>query len=81
MSIYKRGGTYWYKFMWSGELIRESAKTRNDKTARKIEAGHRTRLAEGLVDIREKLRLFPFPRARIDSPRTFALIIHAATVT
>ena len=54
MSIYKRGGTYWYKFMWSGELIRESAKTGNDKTARKIEAGHRTRLAEGLVDIREK---------------------------
>ncbi|MGA2857368.1 MAG: site-specific integrase [Candidatus Sulfotelmatobacter sp.] len=54
MGIYKRGDTYWYKFMWRGELIRESAKTGNDKTARKIEAAHRTRLAEGLVDIREK---------------------------
>jgi integrase len=54
MGIYKRGDVYWYKFMWRGKLIRESAKTGNDKTARKIEAGHRTRLAEGLVDIREK---------------------------
>lgn len=54
MSIYKRGGVYWYKFQWQGKLIRESAKTGNDKVARKIEAAHRTRLAEGLVDIREK---------------------------
>jgi len=54
MGIYKRGDVYWYKFMWAGKLIRESAKTGNDKTARKIEAAHRTRLAEGLVDIREK---------------------------
>jgi integrase len=54
VSIYKRGDVYWYKFMWRGKVIRESAKTGNDKVARKIEAGHRTRLAEGLVDIREK---------------------------
>jgi hypothetical protein len=26
MSIYKRGGIYWCKFMWNGELIRESTK-------------------------------------------------------
>jgi len=56
MSIYKRGEVYWYKFMWHGTLIRESAKTGNDKTARKMEAAHRTRLAEGLVGIREKKR-------------------------
>ncbi|MGB9072743.1 MAG: site-specific integrase [Terriglobales bacterium] len=54
MSIYKRGSVYWYKFMWSGQLIRESTKQGNDKTARKMEAAHRTRLAEGLVGIREK---------------------------
>jgi len=54
MSIYKRGSVYWYKFMWKGELIRESTKQGNDKVARRIEAGHRTRLAEGLVGIREK---------------------------
>lgn len=54
MGIYKRGGVYWYKFQWAGKVIRESAKTGNDKTARKIEAAHKTRLAEGLVDIRER---------------------------
>jgi integrase len=54
MSTYKRGDVYWYKFMWKGELIRESTKQGNDKVARRIEAGHRTRLAEGLVGIREK---------------------------
>jgi integrase len=54
MSIFKRGDVYWYKFMWNGRSIRESAKTGNDKTARKLEAAHKTRLAEGLVGIREK---------------------------
>jgi len=56
MSIYKRGEVYWYKFMWEGRLIRESTKQGNDKVARKMEAAHRTRLAEGLVGIREKKR-------------------------
>src|SRR5207248_2865469 len=56
MSIYKRGDVYWYKFMWQGELIRESTKQGNDKVARKMEAVHRTRLAEGLVGIREQKR-------------------------
>jgi integrase len=54
MSIYKRGDVYWYKFMWQGELIRESTKQGNDKQARKMEAAHRTALANGLVGIREK---------------------------
>jgi integrase len=54
MSIYKRGDVYWYKFMWQGELIRESTKQPNDKQARKMEAAHRTALANGLVGIREK---------------------------
>jgi integrase len=54
MSIYKRGGIYWYKFMWNGELIRESTKQGNDRKARNIESGHRTALANGLVGIREK---------------------------
>lgn len=54
MSIYKRGDVYWYKFMWNGRLVRQSTKQSNDKVARKMEAAHRTRLAEGLVGIREK---------------------------
>src|SRR5215467_522786 len=54
MSIYKRGDVYWYKFMWQGRLIRESTKQGNDKVARKMEAAHRTSLAQGLVGIRER---------------------------
>lgn len=52
--IYKRGNVYWYKFMWNGELIRESTKQGNDKVARNMESAHRTSLAKGEVGIREK---------------------------
>ena len=52
--IYKRGKFYWYKFMWQGELFRESTKQRNDKVARDMESAHRTSLAKGEVGIREK---------------------------
>jgi hypothetical protein len=54
--IYKRGkkGIYWYRFMWKGELIRESTHQTNDKVARNQESAHRTRLSNGEVGIREK---------------------------
>jgi hypothetical protein len=63
MAIYKRGKKYWYKFMWNGEMVRESTKQGNDRTARNMESAHRTALAQGLVGIREKkpvpvLRMF-----------------------
>lgn len=45
---------YWYKFIWNGELVRESTKQRNDKVARQMESAHRTSLAKGEVGIREK---------------------------
>jgi integrase len=51
--IYKRGKTYWYKFMWQGKLVRESTKQGNDKVARQMESAHRTSLAKGEVGIRE----------------------------
>jgi integrase len=54
MSIYKRGEVYWYKFMWKGQLVRESTKQGNDKVARQMEAAHRTSLAKGEVGIRDK---------------------------
>ena len=52
----KRGkcGTYWYKFMWQGRLVRESTKQGNDKVARQMESAHRTSLAKGEVGIRER---------------------------
>jgi integrase len=54
MSIYKRGGVYWYKFQWKGVLVRESTKQGSDKVARQMEAAHKTSLAKGEVGIREK---------------------------
>ncbi len=57
MSIYKRGDVYWYKFMWNGQMVRESTKQGNDKVARQMEAAHRTSLAKGEVGIREKKTL------------------------
>src|SRR5271165_4878038 len=54
VSIYKRGDMYWYKFMWKGQLVRESTKQGNDKVARQMEAAHRTSLAKGEVGIRER---------------------------
>lgn len=43
--IYKRGRTWWYKFVFAGATIRESTKQRNDKIARNMESEHRARLA------------------------------------
>ena len=54
MAIYKRGKTYWYKFMWNGKLVRESTKQGNDKVARNMESAHRTSLAKGEVGLRDK---------------------------
>lgn len=52
--IYKRRDVYWYKFMWSGKLIRKSTRQRNGKTARNMESAHRTSLAKGEVGIGER---------------------------
>jgi len=52
--IYKRGGIYWYKFVWQKKPVRESTKQGNDKVARQIEAAHKTALAKGEVGIRER---------------------------
>ncbi len=60
--IYKRGKTYWYKFMWSGKLVRESSKQGNGKVARNMESAHRTSLAKGEVGIREP-KLMPTLKA------------------
>lgn len=54
MSIFKRGRIYWYKFMWNGEMFRESTKQTNDRVARQMESAHRASLAKGEVGIREK---------------------------
>jgi len=56
MGVYKRGDTYWYRFNWNGERIRESTKQTNKRVAQQIEAAHRTALAKREVGIRDRSR-------------------------
>ncbi|MGA7315787.1 MAG: tyrosine-type recombinase/integrase [Silvibacterium sp.] len=59
MTIYKRGGVYWYKFKFNGEVIRESTGQGSDRRARQIEAAHRVRLAkqqDGREEALERLK-------------------------
>ena len=53
-SFRENGIANMYKFMWKGDLVRESTKQGNDRVARQMEAAHRTALAKGEVGIREK---------------------------
>jgi integrase len=50
----KESAVWWYEFVWNGERIRESTKVKNERKARNIEAAHRTRLAEGRMDIGQR---------------------------
>jgi integrase len=68
MSIFKRGRIYWYKFMWNGEMVRESTRQTNQHTARQMEAAHRASLAKGEVGIREKS---PIPKLRVFCKQRF----------
>lgn len=54
MSLYKRGGVYWYEFVFKGERIRKSTETGNQNVARQIEAAEYTKLAKGESGIEER---------------------------
>ena len=54
MSIFKRGKIYWFHFMFNGEHIQKSTKQGNPRTARQIEAAHKTALAKGEVGLVER---------------------------
>ena len=68
MAVYKQPKSkyWWYKFTWNGEAIRESTKQTNKRVAEQMEAAHRTALAKGEVDIRDKK---PIPTLRAFAPR------------
>lgn len=63
MSIFKRGNVYWYHFLFNGEHIQQSTKQGNPRTARQIEAAHRTALAKGEVGIKERKKAPGFKAA------------------
>ena len=51
MSVYKRGGVYWFEFVFREQRIRESTGLSNKKAAIDVEAIRRAELAEGRAGI------------------------------
>ena len=54
MAVYKRGGVWWYGFVFNGERIQESTKQGNKRVAEQMEAARKTERAKGLVGIQDK---------------------------
>lgn len=57
MVFKKNSNRWWYKFVWNGELIRESTKETNKRIAEQMEAAHKTALVKSEVGIRDKVRV------------------------
>lgn len=53
----KNSNRWWYKFVWNGQLIRESTEQANKRVAEQMEATHKAALAKGEVGIRDKVRV------------------------
>ena len=51
MSVYKRGGVYWYEFLFQGHRIRERTGLSNKTIAERAEAIRKAELAEGRAGI------------------------------
>jgi hypothetical protein len=76
MAVYKRGGMWWYEFVFGGQRVRESSHHSNKRVAEQIEAAHKTRLAKGEVGIEERI---PVPTLREFAPRfERAIEVHCA---
>jgi integrase len=69
MAIYKRGGVYWYEFVWDGQRIQRSTRTGNQKAAINIEAAERLRLAEERGGIKKKKKKKEVPTLAAFAPR------------
>jgi len=54
MSIFKRGKTYWFEFVYRGQRYRKPTRVRNKEAAKDIESGFRIALAKGEVGITER---------------------------
>ncbi len=55
MGVYKRGGTWWYEFIFSGKRVRESAHTSSKTIAKESEKDRKagTGAHTGRVAVRE----------------------------
>ena len=70
MSTYKRGGVWWYRFKFQGQLIRESSKSRSLAIARDAERARRRELELGINRLGP--RRDPMPLFRIAAQRWLA---------
>lgn len=62
MSLFRRGGVWWYEFYFAGQRIRESTKSTSKTVAREAERNRKRELEEGFNNItdqrRERIRTF-----------------------
>ena len=71
MAVYKRGGVWWYHFVFRGERIQETTKQGNKRVALQMEAARKTQLAKGELGIEDRR---PVPTLREFAPRFEAAI-------
>jgi hypothetical protein len=56
MSLFKRGGVWWYKFYFAGQLIRETSKSTSRTVAKEAERERRRELEAGYNNVKEVRR-------------------------
>jgi hypothetical protein len=64
MAVYKRGGTYWFAFVFDGRRIQRSTKQGNRKAAIDCEAAYRTKLGKddfGIAPFKRERQITPEP--------------------
>src|SRR5687767_12957929 len=66
MNVYKRGGVYWLRFTYNGQLIRKSTHLKNAQKARDYASAYRTRLINREVGIEERKPVPAFGKALKD---------------
>ena len=63
MTLYKRGGVYWYEFVFRGQRIRETANTASKEVAGRIERERRRGLELGTAGLQETAKPLLFSNA------------------
>lgn len=63
MSLYKRGDVWWYKFRFSGQMIRESSKSGSKTLAKEAERSRRRELEESWNHVKKRTLPPTFERA------------------
>jgi integrase len=54
MSVYRRGGVWWYKFRFAGQMVRESSKSESKTVAKDAERARRRELEESWNQIKRR---------------------------